>query len=254
MTAPPTAGAPAPRSPDRIGGLAWARRTQGALSDSERRELLGRIAAAQQAALAAAAGAADGAGRRVAPLVDATELQPPDSRLAREAEREARETLSPLLLDHSYRTWVFGTALAALDGATVDGELLYVGSLLHDVGLDRATPARCFTLDGADAAQRVAARASGSGDVVADAICAHITPGVSVESDGAIASYIQAGSMADFAGLRTDELAETLRATAGARFPEHGGGGAIIGLLGAQAEAVPDGRIALYFNALAAPA
>lgn len=251
MTDSPNAGAPAAPSPDRIGGLAWARRTQGALDESERRELLGRIAAAQQAALAAAA---EGAGRRVAPLVDAAALQPPDSRLAREAEREAREMLSPLLLEHSYRTWVFGTALAALDGATVDGELLYVASLLHDVGLDRPTPARCFTLDGADAAQRVAARASTSGDVVADAICAHITPGVSISGDGAIASYIQAGSMADFARLRTDELAEQPRTTAGALFPEHGGAAAIIGLLGAQAQAVPDGRIALYLNALAAQA
>src|SRR5579872_4380811 len=65
-------------------------------------------------------------GRRGAGGIDFDTLQVPDSRLAKDAEAEARETLSPHVLEHSYRTFLFGMALAALDGTQVDTEMVFV--------------------------------------------------------------------------------------------------------------------------------
>jgi len=55
----------------------------------------------------------------------------PDSALARLAE-EAAADQGPALAGHGYRTWVIGDALALHDGSTLEPELFYVASLLHD--------------------------------------------------------------------------------------------------------------------------
>ena len=55
-----------------------------------------------------------------------------------------------MIAGHSYRTWMFGLALAALDRAEIDRELFYCAALLHDYGIAEPTPGRDFTLGGAD--------------------------------------------------------------------------------------------------------
>jgi HD-GYP domain-containing protein (c-di-GMP phosphodiesterase class II) len=60
----------------------------------------------------------------------------PDTALARDAERRARETLSPAMYAHSWRTYYFGKALAQHDRAVaVDDELVFVSAMLHDIAL-----------------------------------------------------------------------------------------------------------------------
>lgn len=52
------------------------------------------------------------------------------------AEQEAARLLSSgPLLNHSWRTWAFGCALAEGDGVDIDRDLLFIPALLHDVGL-----------------------------------------------------------------------------------------------------------------------
>lgn len=43
---------------------------------------------------------------------------------------------SAALVNHCVRSYLFAASRAALDGRTVDHELLYVASLLHDLGLE----------------------------------------------------------------------------------------------------------------------
>lgn len=67
--------------------------------------------------------------------VPARRLLPPDSALTRAALDVANRVLPATLLNHSFRSYVFGRALGELDNIHVDTELLYAAALLHDVGL-----------------------------------------------------------------------------------------------------------------------
>jgi hypothetical protein len=147
-------------------------------------------------------------GRRGSGGVDLDTLVIPDSRLAKDAEAEAAEVLSPSVREHSYRTFLFGMSLAAVDGVTVDVELAYVSSLLHDLNLEHPTPGRCFAVVGAQRAEAFAlqrdvdpARAARIGAEIAG----HITVGAmdDIDSPG---GFVSAGAFMDVSGGRLDEL------------------------------------------------
>ena len=179
--------------------------------------------------------------------VDLETFVVPDSLLVRLAV-EACDEQPPELISHAHRTWLFGCALAAVDGHALDPELFYCGALLHDYGLIEPTSGRDFTLAGADRA-RSCAEAAGIDDhlatELADAICVHATPGVNVDRDGALGCYLQWGAMADVAGLRVCDVApanvqEILR-----RHPRDDFKRQITAMMRAEAAAVPGGRFDL---------
>lgn len=60
--------------------------------------------------------------------VDLDTFEVPDSKFARAAE-DAPAQLPPTVQGHSYRTWLFGNALATLDGSKMDDELFVVGAV-----------------------------------------------------------------------------------------------------------------------------
>ena len=233
--------------PHRLGGLGWTRRTKGRLSGRERSRLLAAVALGQWENAVGRAKLALGRLPAGAAGVDLDAFTVPDSRFAREAE-EACAELPAALVGHSYRTWLFGRALAAVDRAELDAELFYCGSLLHDYGIAKPTPGRDFTLASADqtlAAASAAEVGSHRAEAVADAICVHTTPGVTVERDGALGAYIQWGAMVDAAGLRMWDLLpanveEVLR-----RHPRPGFKRELIAMMRAEAAAVPGGRFDL---------
>ena len=233
--------------PQRLGGLAWARRTGGQLSRTERRRLLLAIAVGQWENVVGRVRLALGRLPAGAARVDLDTFRVPDSKFAREAE-EACAELPPTLEGHSYRTWLFGRALAALDGNTMDDELFYCGALLHDYGIVSPTPNRDFTLGSVD---RTLACANAAGvddaraELLADGICVHTTPGVKVETDGTIGCYLQWGAMVDGAGLRVWDVApgnveEVLR-----RYPRGDFKRELVGMMRAEAAAAPAGRFGL---------
>jgi HD superfamily phosphodiesterase len=79
----------------------------------------------------------------------------PDSTLARDATEFVRDVSSPLLFDHSRRVFLWGSLQGEKLGLDYDPELLYVGAMLHDVGLvegHRSDHER-FEIDGANAAR-----------------------------------------------------------------------------------------------------
>jgi hypothetical protein len=64
------------------------------------------------------------------------EVAPPDTAAARAALAVATQYLDAALLHHSIRTWYWALGFAEVDGVgDLDDELLYVGSLLHDIAL-----------------------------------------------------------------------------------------------------------------------
>lgn len=233
MTAGPHYATP---DPARVGGLAWTRRTGGALTPAERRRLLGEVVRAQGTYVAGRIKLATG---RVPTGRFDVDLRPPDSALARSAEEACREQ-SAALIGHSFRSWIFGSGLAALDRVSLDREAFYVACLLHDHGLDHPVAREDFTLRSADRAL-----ACGADESVADAITAHSTPGATVERDGPLGTYLGAGAILDLGGLRAWDLPAAYRDDAIAAHPRDGLIAAITALIKAEARLNPRGRFAL---------
>jgi hypothetical protein len=107
----------------------------------------------------------------------------PDSRLAREATELVRDTESPLLFNHSTRVYYFGSLAGKRRGLKFDPELLYIGAMLHDIGLTPQYSSKSdrFEVDGANCARAFLRQHNISQqeiDTVWTAIALHTTPGI----------------------------------------------------------------------------
>ncbi|MGP3534023.1 diguanylate cyclase [Microbacterium sp. RD1] len=82
------------------------------------------------------------------------ELTIPDSKLAREAEDLVRSVSDEVLYNHVMRCYFFGQMVAHAQGTVVDRELMFLSSVLHDLGLtDQAKGTHRFEIEGACAAR-----------------------------------------------------------------------------------------------------
>ena len=193
----------------RVGTLAWSRRTDGRLNRAERRELMRPLARAQLGNVVGRTAMLlrvhSGRRREIA----AREFRLPSSPLTRAAEQEARQRLSPALLNHSHRCYLFGVALAALEKIDVDRELLFAAAMLHDTGLSSPVPNVDFTLASARVARDVAESvglSTAATEHMRTAITLHHSPGVTL-ADGPVAYLLSAGAALDVIGLRAWQLA-----------------------------------------------
>lgn len=191
-----------------VGSRAWVRASHGRLSRSEKltllRPLLGALGATAIGRAAMALRLNSGRRR----TIDGDALLVPDSKAAGEAEEAAAELLSPALLNHSYRTYAWGSAIAAAHEIEHDRELFFLAAILHDTGLPTGVPESDFTERSAEISDRVLATAgleAGARATVADAITLHPTPGVTLEH-GAEAYLVSTGAGIDVLGLRAWEL------------------------------------------------
>jgi hypothetical protein len=232
---------------DRLGGLGWTRRTNGALSRRERRHLLGEVVRSQARYMAGRIRLATGRVPSGAREIAFADLRPPDSAFARAAEEACAEQ-PPAVIGHGYRSWAFGSGLATLDRAELDPELFYVACLLHDHGLAHPVAGQDFTLRSAERAERCAQETGVPADAataIGDAITIHSTPGIDRDRDGTLGFYVQNGAMFDLAGGRADELARSYREDAIAAYPRDGVTAEIGAMVKAEARANPTGRFAL---------
>jgi hypothetical protein len=230
--------------PNRIGGWEWTQRTKGRLTRGERLQLLAATVNGQRDFFLHRL-------RRARPSVTPRpgdrNIRPPDSRFAREVEAAAAEQ-NPVLITHGYRSWIYGRALAAVDGVKVDEELLFAGALLHDHGIEPIVPGEDFTLRSAQRATECAHVAELDDDrtfALADAITVHTTPGITIERDGALGYYIQNGALVDIAGNRIWDLSQSLIDDTLARYDRKGFTRGLGGHFTAEAKAVPGGRFSM---------
>ena len=191
-----------------LGTHAWTVRTGGHLTRAEARTLLPPLAKAHAGNAVGRLAMLTGlnSGRRHS--VDLGALTPPSSTLTRAAEEYARPRLTPMLLNHSYRTYAFGMAFGALESVDVDRELFFAAAMLHDVGLAGRPQRVDFTLTSARAARDVAETvglSTAGTETMRDAITLHHSPGVTLEH-GPVAYLLSAGSGVDVAGLRSWQL------------------------------------------------
>lgn len=230
---------PAPRSLD----YEWATRTGGKLTSRQKMLMLGPVVSAvgrfaTERLLVAL-------GRRGSGSLDLDALRWPDTALAQAAEVEAVETLTPHVLQHSYRTYLFGRVLAGIDGVAVDEEIGFVSSMLHDLQLESPTPNRCFAVVGAERAERFVVAHGASPErarQIAIAVAGHLTPGAA-DDLGDPAGFVSAGAFADVAGARLGEMDRRWIADVVARHPRHDFKRNVRAAFRAEAAAVPEGRV-----------
>ena len=135
-------------------------------------------------------------------------IKVPDSKLAKEVEQLVRDTETDLLFHHSNRVFLFGALTGQRMGLQVDSELLYVGAMFHDMGLQPpyASPDERFEVDGANAAASfLRGHRIGERDIedVWDAIALHTTPGIPKHKRPVVA-LVTAGVEMDVLGLEYD--------------------------------------------------
>lgn len=135
----------------------------------------------------------------------------PESELAREALRYTRGIESPMMFHHSIRTYLYGRCAGerrgVVPGRDYDDELLFLGCMLHDLGLtEEGDGEQRFEVDGADLAAEFL---TGQGvspervDIVWDAIALHTSEGIASRKRPEIA-LVSAGARLDVAGSAGD--------------------------------------------------
>ena len=125
------------------------------------------------------------------------------------------------MIGHGYRTWMFGAGLATLDGLMLDMELFYVASLLHDYGLSRAVDGEDFTLRSAADSSGAPMRPAWRRHRRRGGRCDHGArgPGATVERDGALGVYVQAGAMFDLTACASVTSVARTGTTSSMRIP-----------------------------------
>ena len=144
----------------------------------------------------------------VAPI-NLTEISIPDSDLCKKATQLAAEVSGKSLYNHCIRTYLFGEILGRRDRLKCDRELLYLGAVMHDLGLtERFDGNQRFEVDGADAAQAFLLEhglPEEKAQIVWDAIALHTSIGIASRKQPEIA-LVHLGSGMDAFGLRLEDI------------------------------------------------
>jgi len=147
----------------------------------------------------------------------------PDSKLAREATELVRSSASALVYDHSRRVYFFGSLQGRNRGLSFDPELLYIGAMFHDLGLNQEfrSSGRRFEVDSADEARRFLHGHGVPEDSVRrvwTAIALHTTPGIPEFMEPEVA-LVTAGVEYDVLGIGYDDVSDADRAEITAMHP-----------------------------------
>lgn len=133
----------------------------------------------------------------------------PDSELSRKAASLVEAVHSKAMLHHVHRTWWFAEFLGQKRQLKYDREVVYLASVLHDLGLTKEYVAdQRFEVDGANAASRIL-RGQGypesKADLVWQAIALHSSGGIAERMAPEIA-LVFLGAHVDVMGLHYDEM------------------------------------------------
>jgi hypothetical protein len=147
----------------------------------------------------------------------------PDTKLAREATELVRDSTTDLIYDHSRRVYWFGSLQGRNRGLSFDPELLYIGAMFHDLGLNEQfrTSGRRFEVESADQARRFLHSHGVPEDSVRrvwTAIALHTTPGVPEFMEPEVA-LVTAGVEYDVLGIGYHDVGDADRAAVTALHP-----------------------------------
>jgi HD superfamily phosphodiesterase len=139
----------------------------------------------------------------------------PDSRLARDLTQFVRDTESPSLFHHSCRVYYWAALAGKRRQLQFDAELLYAGTMFHDMGLtdEYSSADERFEVDSANAARKFL-RSYGIAqrdiETVWTAIALHTTPGIPQHMHPVVA-LVTAGVEMDVLGIKYAEYSDAER-------------------------------------------
>ncbi|TDD41483.1 HD domain-containing protein [Nonomuraea terrae] len=150
----------------------------------------------------------------------------PDTELAGEATRLVRESTSDLIYHHSRRVYFWGVLQGRNRGLSYDPELLYIGAMFHDLGLneEHRGSGRRFEVDSADVARGFLREHDVPEDSIRrvwTAIALHTTPGIPEFMEPEVA-LVTAGVEYDVLGIGFHELSDEQRREITALHPRPG--------------------------------
>jgi hypothetical protein len=147
----------------------------------------------------------------------------PDTKLARDATDLVRDSTSDLIYHHSRRVFLFGSLQGRNRGLSFDPELLYLGAMFHDIGLNEQYrgSGRRFEVDSAGEARRFLQSHGVPEDSVRrvwTAIALHTTPGIPEFMEPEVA-LVTAGVEYDVLGIGYHDISDSDRAEITALHP-----------------------------------
>jgi HD superfamily phosphodiesterase len=147
----------------------------------------------------------------------------PDTKLAREATELVRDTTTDLVYHHSRRVFWFGSLQGRNRGLSFDPELLYIGAMFHDLGLNEQFhgSGRRFEVDSADEARRFLQGHGAPEDSIRrvwTAIALHTTPAIPEFMEPEVA-LVTAGVEYDVLGIGYYDVSDADRAEVTALHP-----------------------------------
>src|SRR2546423_5225144 len=147
----------------------------------------------------------------------------PDTTLATEATELVRDVTTDLVYNHSRRVFFFGSLQGRNRGLSFDPELLYIGAMFHDLGLNEQFrgSGRRFEVDSADEARRFLQGHGVPEDSIRrvwTAIALHTTPGVPEFMEPEVA-LVTAGVEYDVLGIGYHDISDADRAEITALHP-----------------------------------
>jgi hypothetical protein len=147
----------------------------------------------------------------------------PDTKLAREATELVRESTTDLVYDHSRRVFWFGALQGRNRRVSFDPELLYIGAMFHDLGLNEQFrgSGRRFEVDSAGEARRFLQGHGVPEDSIRrvwTAIALHTTPGIPEFMEPEVA-LVTAGVEYDVLGIGYHDVSDADRAEITALHP-----------------------------------
>lgn len=150
----------------------------------------------------------------------------PDTKLAGEATELVRDLTTDLIYHHSRRVYWWGSLQGRNRGRSFDPELLYIGAMFHDLGLNEEFrgSGRRFEVDGADEARRfLQARGVPEDSVrrVWTAIALHTTPGIPEFMEPEV-ELVTAGVEYDVLGIGYHDISDADRDAITALHPRPG--------------------------------
>ncbi|MFM0208545.1 HD domain-containing protein [Paraburkholderia sediminicola] len=151
----------------------------------------------------------------------------PDGAMARAATDLIRATESELMFHHALRAFLFGALTGSREHLAFDANLLYIGALFHNVGLNaqHQHSRHRFEVDGANAARdfmRQHGVAESAIQEVWTSIALHTTPYIP-EYMSPVIALVSAGVQMDVRGARYDEFTAQQRDEIVLAFPRESG-------------------------------
>jgi hypothetical protein len=147
----------------------------------------------------------------------------PDTKLAREATELIRDSVSDLIYNHSRRVYWWGSLQGRNRGLSFDPELLYIGAMFHDLGLNEQfrSSGRRFEVNSADEARRFLQGHGVPEDSIRrvwTAIALHTTPDIPEFMEPEVA-LVTAGVEYDVLGIGYHDISDADRAEITALHP-----------------------------------